>query len=169
MRCGHWCVCGATGRKSAGRYPDPYAQARQLVGDKSIVVPEIFTTDDLEAARTAAVSDPRLAAALQNAQHGHISQYLTGVPALLKCYETAAPAAKALIEAAMDALHLVPGVPLTNALLEEAAEGHLTAAQLEQLDDRWFDETLASLPSTLRGTRGALTRVRPRRGQPASA
>ncbi|MBB6396201.1 tetratricopeptide (TPR) repeat protein [Actinomadura coerulea] len=159
----------APGQWTSGRHPDPFAQARQLVGDNGIIVPEYFTGDDLKAARDAATGDPRLVDALQHAEQGHITQYLAGVPALLERYRTAYPAAKALIKAAMDALRTVPGLPLTRDLLEEAAEGYLTGVQFDLLEEAWFEAALASLSVPQRGTRGPLTPIRPRCGQPAPA
>lgn len=158
----------APGQWTSERYPDPFAQARQLVGGNIITVPETFTGDDLKAARDYA-NDPSLADALQHAEQGHITQYLAGAPALLKRYRTAYPAAKALIEAAMDALRTVPGLPLTRDLLEEAVEGYLTGVQLDLLDEAWFETALTSLAAPQRGTRGPLTPIRPRHGQPALA
>ncbi|WP_406482657.1 hypothetical protein [Streptomyces sp. NBC_01615] len=145
-----------------GTGPDPYAQARQLVTNKSIVVPEVFTADELKTAQTIATSDPRLAEALQHAEQGQVTQYLAGVPALIERYRTAPPAAKALIEAAMDARRLGhdPALPLP--LLEAAAEGYLTDTQWDLLDDDWLEQALAHVTRPLRGTRGPLTRIRPR-------
>ena len=158
----------APGQWTSERHPDPFGQARQLVGDNGIIVPETFTGDDLKAARDFA-DDPRLADALRHAEQGHITQYLAGVPALLKRYRTAYPAAKALIEAAMDVLRTVPGLRLTRDLLEGAAEGYLTGVQFDLLDEAWFEAALASLAAPQRGTRGPLTPIRPRHRQPAPA
>ncbi|MFG1851430.1 hypothetical protein ACGFJT_06275 [Actinomadura geliboluensis] len=64
---------------------------------------------------------------------------------------------------------LVPGLPLTQDLLEEAAEGYLTGVQLDLLEEAWFEAALASLSAPQHGTRGPLTPIRPHRRQPAPA
>ncbi|MFI9152627.1 tetratricopeptide repeat protein [Streptomyces sp. NPDC053367] len=152
-----------------GSEPDPYAQARQLVKNKSIAVPDVFTADELKAAQTAALGDPRLSEALQRAEQGQITQYLASAPALIERYNTAPPGAKALIEAAMDALRIGHGRALPLTLLEAAAECYLTDIQCDLLDDDWFGQALAYTTRPLRGARGPLTRIRPRRAQPAPA
>ncbi|WP_406326618.1 hypothetical protein [Streptomyces sp. NBC_00203] len=149
--------------------PDPYAQARQLVKNKSITVPEVFTADELRTAEATAASDPRLAEALQGAEQGQVTQYLAGVPALIERYRTARPAAKALIEVAMDVRRLGHGPALPLALLEAAAEGYLTDTQWDLLDDDWLEQALAHVARPVRGTRGPLSRIRPRRGHAAPA
>jgi hypothetical protein len=148
--------------------PDPYVQARQLVTNKSIAVPEAFTVEDLRTAQ-ATTSDPRLAEALQHAEQGQVTQYLAGVPALIERYNNAPPGAKALIEAAMDVRSLGHSRALPLALLETAAEGYLTDTQWDLLEDNWLEQALAYVVCPVRGTRGPLTRIRPRRGQPAFA
>ncbi|WP_162948148.1 hypothetical protein [Streptomyces europaeiscabiei] len=148
-----------------GTGPDPYAQARHLVTNKSITVPEVFTAYELKTAEAIAASDPRLAEALQRAEQGQVTQYLAGVPALIERYRTASPAAKALIEAAMDVRRLGHSLALPLALLEAAAESYLTDTQLDLLDDNWLEQALARVTRPQRGTRGPLTGIRPRRGQ----
>ncbi|KOX33449.1 hypothetical protein ADK67_06185 [Saccharothrix sp. NRRL B-16348] len=146
------------------RGPDPHAQARQLVKNRSIAVPGVFTSEDLTAARSLAAGDPRLAQALQHAEQGQITQYLAGAPALIEHYGAAPPAARALIEAAMDARRLGHGLALSQPLLESSAEGYLTDIEWDLLDDDWLERALAYTAMPLRGTRGPLTRIRPRAG-----
>ncbi|MET9964867.1 hypothetical protein ABZZ80_02790 [Streptomyces sp. NPDC006356] len=148
--------------------PDPYVQARQLASNKSITVPEAFTVEELTTAQ-ATTCDPRLAEALQHAEQGQVTQYLAGVPALIERYNNASPGAKALIEAAMDVRSLGHGLALPLALLEAAAEGYLTETQWDLLEDDWLERSLAYVACPVRGTRGPLTRIRPRRGHPAFA
>lgn len=152
--------------------PDPqdvYAKARQLVAGKSIPVREVFTVEELQAARAAATSDPRLAEALKHAEQGHVTQYLAGAPTLIERYNNASPGAKALIDAAMDVRALGHGLALPLALLQAAAEGYLTDTQWDLLADDWLDQALARISSPQRGTRGPLTRINPRAGQGALA
>ncbi|MEU6071254.1 hypothetical protein ABZ864_44160 [Streptomyces sp. NPDC047082] len=110
-----------------------------------------------------------MAEALQHAEQGQVTQYLAGVPALIERYRTAPPAAKALIEAATDARRLGHGPALPLALLEAAAEGYLTDTQWDLLEDDWLEQALAHVARPLRGTRGPLTRIRPRHGQASPA
>ncbi|MEV5470611.1 hypothetical protein AB0N37_34235 [Streptomyces griseoincarnatus] len=153
----------------SGTERDPYAQARQLVKNKSIAVPDVFTADELKVAQTPALGDPRLSEALQRAEQGQITQYLASVPALIERYNTAPLGAKALIEAAMDALRIGHGRALPLALLKAAAEGYFTDIQCDLLDDDWFEQALAYTTRPLRGARGPLTRIRSRRAAPALA
>ncbi|MFE9674674.1 hypothetical protein ACFYO5_11240 [Streptomyces sp. NPDC006259] len=156
----HW----ASLTSESSRGSDPHAQARQLVKNRSIAVPGVFTGEDLVAARSSAASDSRLAEALQRAEQGQITQYLAGAPALLERYGAAPPAARALIEAAMDVRRLGHGPVLPLPLLEAAAEGYLTDIEWDLLDDDWLERALAYTAMPLRGTRGPLTRIRPRAG-----
>ncbi|MEY9947419.1 tetratricopeptide (TPR) repeat protein [Kitasatospora sp. GAS1066B] len=147
---------------------DPHTQARALLTSVSTVVdvPDVFTGPDLDALSAAADRDPRLAQAVERAEQGQITQYLAGGPALIERYQTGAPAAKALIEAAMDALRLGHGPSLPHDLLAAAAEGYLTDTQWDQLPDNWLDQAIVYTTQSLRGARGPLTRIRPRRSQP---
>ncbi|MFJ1877732.1 hypothetical protein ACIOMV_40890, partial [Streptomyces chartreusis] len=129
------------------------------------------TTDTKPAHRTRlhghAGRDPRLLHAARHADDGRITQYLAGAPALLERYRTAPPAARGLIEAAMDARAAGHTIALPHALLEAAAESYLTDAEWDTLGEDWFEQALAYCAAPLRGTRGPLTRIRPRRGAPA--
>jgi hypothetical protein len=90
-----------------------------------IDVPAEFTPADLQAA--AGTSDPVLAnaaaAAASAGQDGRLTQYLAGVPDLLKRYAGPGgdPYGQAVITAAMDAVRLGHASPLPVALLQEAA------------------------------------------------
>ncbi|MFD5887061.1 tetratricopeptide repeat protein [Streptomyces sp. NPDC060334] len=148
--------------------PDPHREARDLLVGSAIEVPASFVGSDLEALHADADRDPRLAHAVRHAEQGHITQYLAGAPALLERYRTAPPAAKALINAAMDAQRLGHGPGLSLSLLETAAEGYLTDTQWDLLDQDWRKEALQYTGESLRGARGPLTLIRPRSGQAAS-
>ena len=87
-------------------------------------------------------TDARLAQAAAQAQDGQITQFLAGAPDLLARYQHAPPAARALIQAAMDARRLGCGPHLPLALLEAAAPGYLTDTEWDQLDDDWLDQAL---------------------------
>ncbi|MFH8701953.1 tetratricopeptide repeat protein [Streptomyces chartreusis] len=144
---------------------DPHAQARALITGTGIAVAGAFEGNDLDALTAAANADQRLQKALRNAQHGEITQYLAGVPALLERYRAASPGAKAVIHAAMDARRLghAEGLPLP--FLEEAAIGYLTDQQFDNVSENWLEESLSYLAAPTRGARGVLTRIRFRPGQ----
>jgi tetratricopeptide (TPR) repeat protein len=146
---------------------DAHAQARYLLAGTGITVPAAFSADDLARLHGHAGRDPRLRHAARHADDGRITQYLAGAPALLERYRTALPAARALIEAAMDARAAGHTIALPHALLEAAAESYLTDAEWDALGEDWFEQALAYCAAPLRGTRGPLTRIRPRRGVPA--
>lgn len=78
-----------------------------------------------------------------------------------RCYGAAPPAARALIEAAMDARRLGHGPALPLPLPEAATEGYLTDIEWDLLDDDWLERAVAYTAMPLRGTRGPLTRIRP--------
>jgi hypothetical protein len=146
--------------------PDPHAQARALLTGADIPVPDAFTGPALAALHTASGGDPRLAEAMEHAEKGQVTQYLAGAPALLERYRNAPPAAKALIEAAMDARRLGHDLALPHAFLEAAAPGYLSDQQWDALGEDWLDQALAYTAAPCRGARGPLTRIRPRPGQP---
>ncbi|WP_322750797.1 MULTISPECIES: TIR domain-containing protein [unclassified Frankia] len=142
--------------------PDPHAQARALLAGTAITVPGVFGATALDALRVAAESDPRLAEALTHAEQGQVAQYLAAAPALLERYHNVPPAARALVEAAMDARRLGHGLALPEALLESAAPGYLSDQEWDAVDDDWFDQALGDATARCKGARGMLTRIRPR-------
>ncbi|MGW0138853.1 hypothetical protein [Streptomyces calvus] len=143
---------------------DPHAQARALLVGNGITVPDAFTDEALRTARGAA--DARLTEAVERATDGRIAQYLAGAPALLERYHHATAAARALIEAAMDARRLGHGPALPHALLATAAPGYLSDQQWDEIDDDWFEQALAYTRAPARGARGPLTPIRPRPTEP---
>jgi hypothetical protein len=145
---------------------DPHAQARALLIGTDLAVSEAFTGPSLRALRAAAKVDPRLDQAATHAEDGRITQFLAGAPALLERYRAAPSAARALIEAAMDARRLGHGPYLPYGFLEAAAPAYLTEQQWDELGDDWLEQSLAYCADPARGARGPLTRVRPRPGQP---
>jgi len=146
--------------------PDPHAQARELLKDISIRVPEAFTGLDFEAAAHPAEKDSRLTEALSHARAGALTQYLAGGPALIERYDKASIAARAVLHAAMDARRLGHGPALPRLLLEEAAAGYLSDEQWDLLSDDWREQAFAYLTDSLpcRGARAPLTRIKPRPG-----
>jgi hypothetical protein len=148
---------------------DPHAQARELMTGRDIVVPAAFTPAQLQQLEEA--GDPRLAQAAAGSRDGQVIQYLAGAPDLLDRYHHAPPAARALIDAAMDArrLGMRPAVP--RAFLEAAAPGYLTDADWDLLPPDWLEEALGYTGKPAKGVRGPLAPIRPRptAGGPASS
>jgi hypothetical protein len=133
-----------------------------LLTGTEILVPERLDVTADAIARRAAQADPRLAAALDGAESGKVIQYLAAGPALLDRYRTAPPGARALIEAAMDARILGHGLEIPKPLLEHAASGYLSDIEWDLLDDDWLEQAWDYCGGGVRGTRGPLTKMRPR-------
>lgn len=160
----HWDTL--TTRPHPGR-PDPHAQARELLDEHKIDLPDAFTGADLTALTRHASQDPRLGEAAEHAEEGQITQYLAGVPLLLNRYDQAPPATKAVIHAAMDARRLGAGLHLPLALLDDAAPGYLTEAQWQQTGDDWLQQALDYAATPCNGIPGILTPVKT--GAPATS
>ncbi len=160
---GFWAAL--TARPAGG--PDPHAQARELLASHDITVPAAFTPAQL--AGLARAGDVRLALAGKLAADGQVVQFLAGAPELLARYRHAPPAARALIEAAMDARRLGMGAGLPQAFLEAAAPGYLADPEWDALGEDWLEQALAYAAVPCKGARGPLTRIRPRpaRSRPA--
>ncbi|MBT2212566.1 hypothetical protein [Actinomadura sp. NEAU-AAG7] len=138
----------------------PGSQVRHLLDGAVIEVPETFTGIDLAALRQAADTDLRLAEAIEEAEDGHVTQYLAGGPELLDRLATADPAAKALMWAAMDARRLGHRTALPLPMLEQAALAYLTDLQHDRLGEDWLEQALAYTSRACKGARGPLTRIR---------
>jgi hypothetical protein len=149
---------GLTTRPEGGA--DPHAQARELLAGHDITVPPAFTALQLQ--RLSQAGDARLAQAATGAQDGQVIQFLAGAPELLARYRNAPPAAAALISAAMDARRLGTGIGLPQAFLAAAAPGYLTDTEWDALGEDWLEQALAYTAVPSKGTRGPLTRIRPR-------
>jgi hypothetical protein len=148
-----------TARPLAGA-DDRHAQARELLAGRNITVPAAFSADQLPQA--AATGDPRLALAARAADFGQVVQFLAGAPELVARYRNAPPAAAALVSAAMDARRLGMGITVPLAFLEAAAPGYLADADWDTLPENWLEQALAYTAAPAKGTRGPLTRIRPR-------
>ena len=139
---------------------DRHAQARELLAGHDIVVPAAFTPAQMS--QLAQAADVRMVLAARSAPDGEVIQFLAGAPELLARYRHAAPAAAALIDAAMDARRLGMGAGLPQAFLEAAAAGYLTEAEWDRLGEDWLEQALAYTAVPCKGARGPLTRIRPR-------
>lgn len=151
--------------------PDAYGQARELLTGTEIAVADAFTTVDLDRLRSEASHDIRLAHAAEHADGGRITQYLAGVPDLLKRYHTAPTLAKAVIHVAMDARRLGHPLPIPHGLLAQATPGYVSDHDWDQAGDDWLQQALAYTSAPSHGTPGPVVRIRPRPDarQPAPA
>ncbi|MGW6257025.1 caspase family protein [Streptomyces sp. NPDC055085] len=150
---------------------DPHSRTRELLSGRTLTVPDTFSAEGLAAATALAeAGDELLSAALsRSATSGRLAQDLAGAPALLRRYEHGTPAAKAVLEAAMDSLRLGHRPTLVYGLLAEGAEGHLTDEEWDNLPDDWLESAMAYLAAPVIGGRGAIVRRRLRaRGLPGS-
>ena len=146
---------------------NPHPQANQLLTGSLIEVPESFTSQQLRAElAAAAVEDPRLAQAAKHTRDGQVTQYLAGVPVLIERYKAAPPAARALIDGAIDARRLGHGPELPYAMLKAAAPGYLTDEQWERADDDWLEQAFGYAARPCMGVRGPLTPIKPRPSPP---
>jgi hypothetical protein len=152
-------------RPPAGE-PDPWAQARDVLTGTAVTLPEAFTASDV-AGLDADEADPRLRQAAALAEAGRVTQYLAGGPELENRYDTASPAARAIIQVAMDARRLGHPLALPHSLLEQAAPGYLDDHEWDALDEDWLEAALAETGKRCKGARGPLTRIRPRPGAAA--
>ncbi|MFF0170231.1 tetratricopeptide repeat protein [Streptomyces prasinus] len=153
---------------------DPYSRARELLAGRTVSVPDYFDSAALAAATALAEKgDTLLADALTRAREsGRITQDLAGALELLRRYEQPRqPAARALLEAAMDARRLGVGLHLPQAFLTDAAPGYLSQSDYDQLTHDWAERAYAELAEQVHGKQAALRRTTPRAPQcpPASA
>ncbi|MFJ7424165.1 helix-turn-helix domain-containing protein [Streptomyces uncialis] len=145
---------------------DPHSQVRELLAGRLIHLPDRFdATAEAAAQALAAAGDRQLAHALEHASDGRLTQFLAGAPELLHRYETATPAARAVLEAALDARRLGSGLHQPLSFLEAAAEGYLTDDEYDTLADNWLEQALADLSRPVHGNLAPLRRTRQRSAQ----
>ncbi|MFL3871332.1 helix-turn-helix domain-containing protein, partial [Streptomyces griseobrunneus] len=147
----------------AGR-EDPFSRVRELLAGRTESVPDAFDAPALAAASVLAEDgDELLADALTRARaDGRLSQDLAGVPALLERYKNGSPAARALLEAAMDARRLGVGLHLPQAFLTDAAPDYLHDSDWDQLTEDWAEKAYAELAEHVHGKQAPLRRITPR-------
>ncbi|MFJ3310817.1 hypothetical protein ACIPSA_49380 [Streptomyces sp. NPDC086549] len=136
----------------------PHAQARELLVGRTTLIPEIFDEETLRSA--GALNDPLLVEAARSG--GRITQYLAGAHQLLYRYETATPASRAVLSAAMDACRLGVTNPLPQPFLIDAAVDYLSETDYEVLADDWAEQAFAELARPVAGGGAPLRRIRPR-------
>jgi TPR repeat protein/transcriptional regulator with XRE-family HTH domain len=141
--------------------PDLYPQTRELLAGRLISVPDNFDTVAIRDARIlASAGDPQLAQALNQAQDGRLTQYLAGAPALSERYRMAAPAVRALIQAAMDGRRFGVGNHIAGNFLAHAAEDYLTDPEYLTLRDNWLYEAFCESNRPVHGNLAPLAPVR---------
>ncbi|WP_353946004.1 transcriptional regulator [Streptomyces sp. HUAS MG91] len=149
--------------------PDSYARIRELLAGRLIELPDSFDEAAIQAAGSlAAAGDQQLAYALGHMENGRLTQFLAGVPELLRRYGSASTAVGALLHAAMDARRLGVGAHIPVAFLEHAVEGYLDDAEYDELSDDWLDLALTDVTRPVHGRYAPLRRARPRPASPTS-
>ncbi|MFD8043079.1 tetratricopeptide repeat protein, partial [Streptomyces chartreusis] len=141
---------------------DPYSRVRELLSGRILNVPDAFDTQALTAAAALAEGgDLLLADALTRARaDGRVTQDLAGAPELLNRYHNPrTPAAKALLEAAMDARRLGVGLHLPQTFLTDAATDYLSQTEYDQLTDDWAEAAYAELAECVHGKQVPLRRT----------
>ncbi|MFJ1958792.1 hypothetical protein ACIOGT_38695, partial [Streptomyces microflavus] len=143
---------------------DPHSRVRELIAGRTESVPDAFDAPALAAASAlAAGGDGLLADALTRARaDGRLGQDLAGVPALLERYRNGSPAARALLEVAMDARRLGVGLHLPQAFLTDAAPDYFHDSDWDQLTEDWAEKAYAEVAEHVHGKQAPLRRVTPR-------
>ncbi|MEV6482807.1 helix-turn-helix transcriptional regulator [Streptomyces sp. NPDC051576] len=143
---------------------DSHSRVRELLAGRTVSVPDTFDAAALDHAADLANSGDRLLAdALTRARaDGRVTQDLAGAPQLLHRYEHGTAAARALLEAAMDARCLGLGLHLSQPFLTAAAADYLTDVDYDQLTEDWAEAAYAELARLVHGKQAPLRRVSPR-------
>ncbi|MER6038319.1 tetratricopeptide repeat protein [Streptomyces sp. NPDC001835] len=143
---------------------DPHSRARELLSGRMLNIPDSFDASALAAAAALAKGGDRLLADTLTRAHtdGRVTQDLAGAPELLTRYQHASPAARALLEAAMDARRLGVGLHLPQAFLTDAAPDYLSQSDYDQLTDNWAEAAFAELAEPVHGKQAPLRRTTPR-------
>ncbi|RPE47210.1 hypothetical protein EDD90_10663, partial [Streptomyces sp. Ag109_O5-1] len=131
----------------------PHSRVRELLTGRTLTVPDTFDAPALAAANVLAKGGDRLLAdALNRASaDGRLTQDLAGAPELLHRYQSGTPAAKAVLEAAMDARRLGVALHLPQAFLTDAALDYLSDIDHDQLTDDWAEAAFAELAHLVHG------------------
>ncbi|WP_405968828.1 hypothetical protein OG613_44885 (plasmid) [Streptomyces sp. NBC_00015] len=143
---------------------DLHSRVRELLSGCTVKVPDEFDAEALaSAAALARGGDALLGDALTRTRaDGRVTQDLAGAPELLRRYEHASPAARALLQAAMDARRLGVGLHLPQAFLTSAAPEYLSQADYDDLTDDWAERAYAELADPVHGKQAPLRCTIPR-------
>ncbi|MFB6573001.1 hypothetical protein [Streptomyces noursei] len=151
---------------------DAHSRVRELLAGRTVTVPESFDDEALHAAAALAEDgDLLLADTLTRVSTGgRIAQDLAGAPELLRRYEHGTPAAKAMLEAAMDARRLGVVLHLPQTFLTDAAIDYLSDHDYDELTEDWAEAAFAELARPVHGKQAPLrrTNTRPQRRPPGS-
>ncbi|MEV8038563.1 hypothetical protein, partial [Streptomyces sp. NPDC086182] len=151
---------------------DLYSRVRELLAGRTLAVPDRFTPEELRAASLLAKDGDRLLADTLTRAHtdGRVTQDLAGAPELLRRYEDSTPAARALLEAAMDARRLGIGLHLPQAFLTEAASDYFSDHDYDHLTGNWAAAAYRELALPVHGKHAPLFPIatRPERSVPGS-
>jgi transcriptional regulator with XRE-family HTH domain len=138
---------------------DPHRHARQILEMARIVRLGDFSPSERARAEAMAVSDPRLAIALNDPDFGP-TQVLAGAPQLVERWEYPTnPYARAIMTAAIDYRRLGCAAPLSSNLLEDATPGYLTRQEIAIAATDWFANAVNYATERLRGATSALILV----------
>lgn len=153
------------------RYPgknaeDRHAQARELLRNHEIAVPEQFSEEDLSVLKATCIHDARMMEAARRPDR-KVTQFLAGAFELARRYKLAQPPAHAVITAAMDIKRLGREHLIAEDFLLAAAQGYLDDDIWDQLTDGWGDSAFEYATQRCLGVPGPLTKVRPRLSQAA--
>jgi hypothetical protein len=139
---------------------DPHEREREVLDLADVVrIAPAFTPAEQDRACAAADRDPRLQIALEAAGYG-LTQTLAAAPQLVARWEdaqTAAPYARVVLTAALDAARLGARAPLSAGFLRAAAEDYCTSQQQAEAPDDWFEQALAYATTKLHGAAAALS------------
>ncbi|MFC9871708.1 hypothetical protein [Nocardia salmonicida] len=136
---------------------DHTSPVAKLLETTTIGLPEKFEGEALAAMH--AVEDPRLREACDRAEDGRITQYLAGGPELIRRYEHATPATRAVIEVAMDGRRMGHRNVLPHMLLRDAAAAYMSRDVWNGLPDNWFELVLVDTSRYCKGSPGPITLI----------
>ncbi len=144
--------------------PDSYSQVRALLEGRTLTVPDTFAPSEIAAAVALAETGDHLLADALTRSHatGQLAQDLAGAPQLRDRYEQGSPAARALLEAAMDACRLGVGLHLPGNFLIDAATDYFSENEYDQREDDWAEAAFAELAHAVHGKQAPLRRAIPR-------
>ncbi|MDF3299993.1 helix-turn-helix domain-containing protein [Streptomyces tropicalis] len=147
--------------------PDAHPQTRELLAGRLISLPDSFDAVAIREARLmASAGDPQLTQALKQAQDGRLTQYLAGAPALSERYKMTAPAARSLIQAAMDGRRFGIGSHVAGNFLVHAIGDYLADSEYAIFGPNWLEEAFRESSRPVHGNLAPLTLVRPRGSSP---
>ncbi|MFD5861494.1 hypothetical protein [Streptomyces chartreusis] len=148
--------------------PDRHSRVRELLAGRTVAIPDTFDHEALRrAAALAEGGDRLLAEALTRASGDRrVTQDLAGAPELLRRYEQGTPAARAVLEATMDARRLGAGLALPQSFLTEAALDYLGDLDRDRLTEDWEGTVLEELALPVHGQQAPLRRTRARPASP---